>query len=345
MRFLSNALVPAKMKAYAQVIAEEVKDYIVDWGDEGEKEFHDTFKDLVLRTSTHCLMGEVFRRTLTDEFGELFHDLEEAISPSAVVDAHSGSEAFARRDKARERLQTMLMKAVAERRASKEEVAPDMLGTFLEARYKDGSALADELIPGMIVWIMFAGFHTSSNTASWVSLELARHPELQREVAQEVDAVYGHGEDLSLTSLREMPMLEGFVSECLRLHPPLVALMRQVMQPFEYKGNVFEVGTNLVISPYVSHRLPDQYPDPEKFDPHRPLPDNVFASIPFGGGRRKCIGNAFAFLQVKSIMTALLSRYELSLVDPPETYQEAMPALILRPSDPCRLRYQKRSNA
>jgi sterol 14-demethylase len=195
----------------------------------------------------------------------------------------------------------------------------------------------------MIVWIMFGGFHTSSNTAAWACLELARHPEYQKEVMAEVDSIYGNGEDLSFASLRELPVTEGFVMETLRLHPPLLTLMRQVVnQPFEYQGNTFEVGTNLVISPYVSHRLPEHFPDPERFDPHRTAPDHLFALIPFGGGRRKCVGNAFAFLQVKSILTALLSRYELSLVDAPETYREVMPSLILRPSDPCNLRYVRR---
>jgi sterol 14-demethylase len=98
----------------------------------------------------------------------------------------------------------------------------------------------------------------------------------------------------------------------------------------------------LNISPYVSHRDPSSYPDPERFDPNRPPPDNVFAAIPFGGGRRKCVGNAFALLQVKSIFCALLARYELEPVDPPETYVDIMPSLILRPSEPCRLRYRRR---
>ena len=342
-RFMSDALRPKRMKTYAQVIAQEVEDYIADWGDEGEKEFHDTFKELVLRTSTHCLMGAEFRQRLTGEFGLLFEQLEHAISPEAVVDFKSEADAFGKRDEARARLQEMLMQAVEERLASTDEPPTDMLQSFLEARYKDGTGLAHELIPGMVVWIMFGGFHTSSNTAAWACLELARHPQYQREVIEEVDAVYGSGEDLSFTSLREMPVLEGFVNETLRLHPPLLTLMRQVVnQPFEYKGNSFEVGTNLVISPYVSHRLPEHFPDPERFDPHRAQPEHLFASIPFGGGKRKCVGNAFAFLQVKSILTALLSRYELSLVDPPETYREVMPSLILRPSDPCNLRFTRR---
>ena len=346
-RFMSDALRPKRMKTYAQVVAQEVEDYIADWGDEGAKEIHDTYKELVLRTSTHCLMGAEFRARLTDEFGVLFEQLEHAISPEAVIDFKSEADAFAKRDEARARLQDMLMEAVNERLAANErgeEKPEDMLQSFLDARYKDGSAMANELIPGMIIWIMFGGFHTSSNTAAWCCVELARHPEFQREVIEEVDDVYGDGGDLSFTSLREMPVMEGFLNETLRLHPPLLTLMRQVVnEPFEYKGNTFDVGTNLVISPYVSHRLPEHFPEPERFDPHRERPEHLFASIPFGGGKRKCVGNAFAFLQVKSILTALLSRYELSCVDPPESYREVMPSLILRPSDPCNLRYTRRA--
>ena len=341
-RFQANALRPEKMKGYAEVIASEVEAFIAGWGERGELDFYEAFKELVLRTSTHCLMGTAFRERLTDEFGQLFADLEHAISPQAVVDAHSESEVFAKRDEARARLQEMLMPVVAERRAGDPD-QPDMLQTFLDARYSDGAPLADDLIPGMIVWIMFAGFHTSSNTASWTAVELARHPEHQPTIASEIREVYTGGGDLSFAALRELPKLDGFVQEVLRLHPPLVTLMRAVLEPFSYKGNTFVPGDTLVVSPYVSHRVPESFPEPERFDPDRPLPEHVFASIPFGGGKRKCVGNAFALLQVKSIFTALLHRYELALVDPPESYRDVMPSLILRPSEPCLLRYTRRN--
>jgi sterol 14-demethylase len=341
-KFLTHALRPEKMKGYARVISHEVEEFIAGWGDEGERDFHDEFKELVLRTSTHCLMGGEFRAKLTDEFGVLFHDLEEAISPQAVVDAHSESSVFAKRDRARARLQDMLMETVRERRRTGGD-HPDMLDVFMNARYLDGTALADELIPGMVVWIMFAGFHTSSNTAAWTAVELARNPACVPEMVREIDAAYRPGGDLSFAALRELPALDRFVGEVLRLHPPLVTLMRAVLRDFEYAGNVFEAGTTLVISPYVSHRVPEVFPDPERFDPKRPAPSSVFASIPFGGGRRKCVGNAFALLQVQSIFCALLSRYTFEPVDPPESYVDVMPSLILRPSEPCLLRYRRRS--
>lgn len=342
-KFLTNALRPAKMKGYAQVIAGEVAQRVATWGDAGEIDVQGELQHIVLRTSTHCLMGADFRSRLTEEFGALYHDLEHAISPSAILDPHGADAVFARRDQARARLQDIIMEVVRERRAQPAE-HPDMLDAFMEARYLDGSPLPDELIPGMVVWIMFAGFHTSSNTAAWTLVELARHPELVPEIAREIDAVYGEGRDLSWASLREIPRLEAFVLEVLRLHPPLVTLMREVMEEFEYEGNVFPKGTTLIISPYVSHRIPEQFPDPERFDPHRPVPENVFALIPFGGGHRKCVGNAFAFLQVKSIFCALLSRYDFELVEPPESIRDSMPSLILRPSEPCHVRYRRRAH-
>ena len=340
-KFLTQALRADKMRGYAGVIAREVEDWIADWGDEGERDFHDEFKELVLRTSTHCLMGSEFRAKLTEEFGALFHDLEQAISPKAVLDAHSADEVFAKRDAARARLQELLMETVRARRADPSE-QPDMLDVFLGARYLDGTPLPDDKIPGMVVWIMFAGFHTSSNTAAWTAVELARHPECVPAIRREIDAVYRPGGDLESAGLREMPALSGFVAETLRLHPPLVALMRKVLRDFELGGHSFGPDVTLTLSPYVSHRVPEVFPDPERFDPTRPAPEHVFGAIPFGGGRRKCVGNAFALLQVQAICCALLARYDFECVDPPESYTDVMPSLILRPSEPCLLRYRRR---
>ena len=338
----ANALRASKMRGYAQVIAQEVKQRVADWGGAGEIDVYREFQQLVLCTSTHCLMGGEFRNKLTEEFGELYHDLEQAISASAILDPHGAGEIFDKRDRARARLQDIIMEVVRERRSQSGE-HPDMLDTFMRAEYLDGSKLPDELIPGMVVWIMFAGFHTSSATAAWTLTELARNPEFVPEIVEEIDSIFGNGEDLSFASLRKIPSLERFISETLRLHPPLVTLMREVLEDFRYKGNVFPKGTTLLISPYVSHRLAEFFPDPERFDPHREPPENVFALIPFGGGARKCVGNAFALLQVKSIFCALLSQFDFELVEAAESIRDSMPSLILRPSEPCTVRYRRRA--
>jgi sterol 14alpha-demethylase len=338
----ATALRPERMKGYARIIAEEVEDRVRRWREEGELDIHQEFKELVLRTSTHCLLGAEFRNKLTEEFGALLHDLELAVSPSAVLDPYAAEEIFARRDRSRARLHELVTAVIEQRRRSGEE-HPDMLQVFMEVNYLDGRKLSDEEIVGMVIWIMFAGFHTSSNTATWTAVELARHPGLAAPVAREIDSIYDGAQGLSFMALREIPALERFVLEVLRLHPPLVTLMRRVKSDFTVRDQRIPAGDTIAISPYVTHRNPAWFPDPERFDPNRPLPEHVFAYIPFGGGRRKCVGNAFALLQVKSIFCALLKRYDFAPVDPPESYRDVMPSLILQVSEPARLRYRRRS--
>src|SRR5262249_53367096 len=112
----ASALRPEKMKGYARVIAQEVEDRVRGWGDAGEKDFYEEFKQLVLPTPTHCLMRSEFRARLTDEFGELYHDLEQAISPASILDPYGQEEVFARRDRSRARLQEIILEVVHERR-------------------------------------------------------------------------------------------------------------------------------------------------------------------------------------------------------------------------------------
>src|SRR5690606_21978970 len=117
-----------------------------------------------------------------------------------------------------------------------------------------------------------------------------------------------------------------------------------VVEDFEYKGHVIEKGKNVMLCPYVAHRLESVFENAETFNPDRPIPENPFALIPFGGGQRKCVGNAFAILQVKVIFSILLRNYEFELAGPSGEYAEIMPSLILRPSDPCILRYRRRAS-
>ena len=331
-----------RMRLYANVIAREVEQWLQGWGEEGELDMYQAFTQLTLKTSTHCLMGSQFRDTLTDEFADLYHELESSVSPAALRDPSALGEVAVRRDRARSRLAELINQRVEMRRDSDEE-HPDMLQVYMDARYDNGEPLSGDEIAGMVIWFMFAGHHTSGNTSAWTAVELARHPRHAADIATQVHELYRHNSELSRHALKEIPSLQNFIMEVLRLHPPLVTLTRRVLQDFTYGSYRIPAGYNVMVSPYVAHRMPDIFADPENFDPDRPEPDNVFAFIPFGGGHRKCVGNAFAILQVKAIFCALLRHYEFSLVAPPETYRDTMPSLILRPSDPCLLRYRRRS--
>ena len=216
----------------------------------------------------------------------------------------------------------------------------------MSGTYKDGTLLTDNEITGLVIATMFAGHHTSSGTAAWTAVELARNPECTAEVLAELSALFGQGQALTFENLREIPRLEAFIEEVLRLHPPLVLLMRRVIEDIDYKGTLIEAGKTVAISTYGSHRNPEYFPEPEKFDPHRAkasTPEMMWAYIPFGGGPHKCAGTAFALMQLKSIFAALLPKYEFELIDPPETYRDDLSAMVLKPSSPSRLRYRKRT--
>ena len=330
-----------RMVNYAGVIEQESEAFIEEWGDSGEFDIYEAFTNLTLKTSTHCLLGSEFRYQLTDEFAELYHDLEDGLAPSSISNPYQDAERFRRRDRARERLEELISERVQRRRESG-EWQHDMLQVYMDSTYRDGRHLTDHEITGMVIWFMFAGHHTSSNTTAWTLLEIARNPQYKERLFAEVDALFDASEPLTLRGLREIPLLDGFIREVLRVHPPLNAITRRVMSDWRYKDYVVEAGKNVMVCPHISHKLPEHFDNPEQFDPERPAPDNLFAEIPFGGGHHKCIGNAFAILQVKAILSTLLHQYDFDLTQPPESYGEIMPALILRPTHPCVLRYQRR---
>ena len=337
-----DALRFQNMKNYSAIISQEVEDWVAGWGEEGELDFLDEFLRLTLHTATHCLLGADFRYQLTDEFRELYHALEKGLQAIAFVDPYMQQPIFEARDKARERLQELIGGIIAERRASSDVEYGDALETFMAGTYADGSFLTDNEITGLVIATMFAGHHTSSGTATWTLTELARQKTYSYEVLQELQALFADGAPITFESLREIPRLERFIEEVLRLHPPLILLMRRVIEDIDYNGTLIEAGKTVAISTYGSHRNTDYFPDPERFDPHRPKPDTLFAYIPFGGGPHKCAGNAFAMMQLKAIFAALLPRYEFELVDPDESYQDDFSAMVLKPSGPCRLRYKRR---
>ncbi len=340
-----DALRYQNMKSYASIIAKEVEDWVAEWGDEGEMDFLDEFIQLTLNTACHCLLGADFRHKMTEEFKRLYHDLEAGLQAIAFVDPYMQQPIFEARDKARQRLQELISAIIAERRANTDVEYGDALETFMSGTYADGSYLTDNEVTGLVIATMFAGHHTSSGTAAWTAVELARQGEYTAEVLEELRGLFGDGQALTLESLREVPKLEAFIEEVLRLHPPLVLLMRRVIEDIDYKGTLIEAGKTVAISTYGSHRNPEYFPDPERFDPHRERANSkemMWAYIPFGGGPHKCAGNAFALMQLKSIFAALLPRYEFFLVDDDETYVDDLSAMVLKPSSPSRLRYRRR---
>ena len=347
MHMLYPALRNNRMRTYTEIVARETQETIANWGDEGQIEASAFFGMLTNYTSSSCLLGKEFRNEMSEEFSKIYYDLERGIVAWGYIHPCLPIPAFRRRDRARARLGEMVSKIVEARKQSGYR-GEDFLQTLMDSEYADGSQLTDHEITGMLVAAMFAGHHTSSVTAAWTLLELLRHPQFLSEVRGEIRTRYANEDAYTFQSLRELEKTEGAVKEALRIHPPLFILLRAALRDCEILGYQVKKGNWVAVSPLVAHRDESVFKNALEFDPGRYGPGREedrkpFAYISFGGGRHKCMGNAFAILQIKTIMAVLLDRYDFELVG--DTIETDFQGLVLGPKPPIRIRYRLRSGS
>lgn len=343
----NHSLRDQAMRGHAEGIAAETERMTAGWNETGTIDLLDFFAELTIYTSSAALIGPEFRAELGPELVPLFGDLERGTDAFAYVNPHLPLPSFRKRDRARAKLVAYLQ-AIFERRTAHGSQAKDLFQILYGLRDEHGKPRYEvDTITGMFISLMFAGHHTTSTTSSWALLELCRHPEWMRRVRDELDALYDDGRDVSYQALREIPVLESVFKETLRLHPPLVILMRKVMQPFEHGGHRVEPGQMVGVSIAVSNRDPALFRDPQRFDPSRFEPgrdedQSAFGYIPFGAGRHRCVGAAFAMMQLKAIFSILLRRWDFELAQPPESYREDHSKMVVQLAQPCRVRYRSR---
>ncbi len=234
----NQALRDKFMRGHAATIAAEVEQMVAAWGDEGEIDLLEWFAELTIYTSSACLIGARFRRELDGRFAQLYHDLERGTDPIAYVDPYADIESFRRRDEARVAL-VELVSGIMDRRAAgppPAEGESDLLDVLMSIREEDGSLrFSADTVTGMFISMMFAGHHTTSGTAAWTLIELLRHPAEMAAVTAELDELYGDGSEVSFQALREIPRLESSIKEALRLHPPLILLLRMAMEDLDLR--------------------------------------------------------------------------------------------------------------
>jgi len=350
----NQALRDKFMRGHAATIATEVERMVAAWDDEGEIDMLDWFAELFIYTSSACLVGKRFREDLDGRFAELFHDLERGTDAIAFVDPYADIESFHKRDAARAEL-VRLIQAIMDGRESGPPVPAeeqDLVDVLMSVKNPDGSHRfqADE-VTGMFISMMFAGHHTTSGTAAWTLIEWLRHPEVLARVDAELAELYADGAEVSYQALRSMPLLESSIKEALRLHPPLILLLRVAKEDLEVEGYAIHEGQMVGASPAVSNRIAEDFPDPDRFvpdryvDPNEEDRQNPWTWIPFGAGRHRCVGQAFAMMQLKAIFSVLLLDWEFEPAQPAETYRNDHSKMVIQLEQPCVVRYRRRAVA
>ena len=218
----------------------------------------------------------------------------------------------------------------------------DLLDVLLTARAVDGSPHTDAEIGDEVATFMLAGHETSANTLSWSLALLSAYPSARLHLEAEVDAVLGD-RDPDAGDADKLPWTRAVVAEAMRLYPPAWTIERNALADDEVAGARVPARSLVAIPPYLVHRHPDFWPDPAGFDPRRFLRDDQapgwpanhgvadhggtddgsghpapqarhrYAYIPFGGGRRACVGASFAELETVLVLATIARRYRLEL--------------------------------
>ncbi|OAY73173.1 Obtusifoliol 14-alpha demethylase [Ananas comosus] len=336
-RFFTEALRVAKLRSYVDQMVLEAQEYFSKWGESGTVDLKYELEHLIILTASRCLLGREVREKLFDDVSALFHDLDNGMQPISVIFPYLPIPAHRQRDRARARLAEIFATIIKARKASGQS-EEDMLQCFIDSKYKDGRPTSESEVTGLLIAALFAGQHTSSITSTWTGAYLLCHREfLVNAVEEQKEILKKHGEKIDHDILSEMDVLYRCIKEALRLHPPLIMLLRQSHSDFTVRtreGKEYDIpkGHIVATSPAFANRLSHIYKDPDTYDPDRFSPGReedkaagAFSYISFGGGRHGCLGEPFAYLQIKAIWSHLLRNFEFELISPfPENNWNAM---------------------
>lgn len=223
----------------------------------------------------------------------------------------------------------------------------NLIAMLLAARDQDtGAGMSHQQLFDEVRTIFFSGYDTTSNVLAWVWYALAQHPEVENRLHRELDEVLG-GRAPTFQDLPHLAYVRMIIEETMRLYPPAWSTGRTVVAADQIDGYVIPAGAKVIISPYVTHRLPSLWQYPDTFDPQRFTPEQAagrdrYAYFPFGGGPRFCIGNNLAMLEAQLIVAMMAQRYQLRLA--PGHSVQVHSALILQPRHGIRVTAERRSS-
>lgn len=238
---------------------------------------------------------------------------------------------------------------VAERRAKAingvVEDTGDLLSMLLLAQFEDGERMNDRQVRDEAVILFAAGHETTSNALTWTWYLLSQHPDVEAQLHHELNQELA-GHSPSVAALGRLRYTKMVLKEAMRLYPPAWILNgRTAMENLKIGGYEIAAGSQVYVSPYMLHRLPDYFPDPERFDPERfePVKEKEiprYVYIPFGGGPRVCIGNSFAMMEAQPILATIAHRFALELA--PGQVVEPLPQITLGANDGLKMQLRAR---
>ena len=242
------------------------------------------------------------------------------------------------------KLDRMLQEMIRARRESNAD-GGDLLSALLSAvDADDGTRMSDRQLRDEIMTLFLAGHETTANALTWTWYLLSRHPDVEARLLDQTRRVLG-GRPPAMTDLPDLPYSDMVVREAMRLYPPAPGFAREPIEDVSIGGYLVPKGSLVSVSTYALQRDPRFFQDPEWFDPDRFAPgweERIprYAYLPFGGGPRTCIGNGFAMIEARLVLSTVTQRFHLQL----EPDQQVVPTQLVtvRPKHGIRMRLTKR---
>ncbi len=325
-----------RIAAYAQVIANYAEQAQAEWHDGAKIDVVNEMMRLTLRIAGKTLFDtDVLGDTeeIGVALGAALHYIDQQGSRLLAPPPSWPTPANLRHRKTIARLDAIVARMIAERRASGEDKG-DLLSMLLAVRDEgNGAGMTDRQVRDEAMTLLLAGHETTAIVLAWSLVLLARHPHIYARLRDEACAALC-GRTPTFEDLPKLPYALQVFKEAMRLYPPVYVTARSATRDVELCGRRIAKGTLVLLSPYTMHRRPEYFAAPERFDPERFAPEGAqrwprHAYIPFGGGRRICIGNHFALMQGQLILATLAQRLALQLA--PSQRVAADPRLTLRP--------------
>lgn len=191
----------------------------------------------------------------------------------------------------------------------------DVLSLLLAAHDQAGPGVSDDELIGHVAILLVAGHETTANALTWTLFLLAQHPRVMTELLDELEANL-HGAAPTYAQLDRLKLLDAVIKESMRLFPPVVYAYRVAAEPFTLGPYELPARTTVALSHYLTHRMPDIYPEPAVFRPQRwceftPPP---YAYLPFSAGPRVCLGAAFSMMTMRVGLAMMLQRFRFTVV-------------------------------
>ncbi len=318
-RIMMPAFHTRRLEGAVAVMSEEAERALESWASGARIDLYEWMRELAMNIAMRALLGldphagEIGRRAaMLFERGLAFYDAD-----SWKTMLRGPGTPWSSMQAARRGLDAIIFEQIENRRGRGED-RDDVFSMLLEAHDEQGEGFTARELRDQIMHLLFGGHDTTSSTLSFLMYELARNPHVLERLTDELDRVLGGRRPTTGELLGELPFLSRVLDETLRLYPPVWFGPRLTVKPFEFGGYRIPAGIHVIHSSWVSHRLPEVFPNPEAFVPERFAPEArrhlpPGAYIPFGGGQRICIGKRFGQLAVKAVAATLLQRFRCEL--------------------------------